>query len=83
MEKKPKVKVKVEKPSIETECFINDVCAQSNVSVYAMAKSIGMHPNQMYTYTSNKALPNLVTALIIASTLNTTVEKLWKVTINQ
>lgn len=84
MNKKPKAKLKLDpKVKVEAKCFINEVCDQNSISVYALSKSIGMHPNQMYTYTSDRALPNLITALTIAKTLNTSVDKLWTVTINK
>jgi DNA-binding XRE family transcriptional regulator len=71
------------KSVVRIVCKIDEVCQDNGISVYAMAKSMDMHPNQMYSYTSNRALPNLVTALLIAKTLNTSVENLWTMSVKK
>ena len=78
-----KQKPKVDRPKLNITCMVNDVCAAKGVSVYAVAKSIGMHPNQMYPYTSNRAFPNLETAFLISKALETPVDQLWLVDINK
>lgn len=65
------------------KCLIEKACEDMGISVYAMAKSINVHPNQMYAYSKNRALPNLNLAINIADALNTTVEKLWVVSNNK
>lgn len=78
-----KQKPKIDRPKLNITCTVNDFCAAKGVSVYAVAKSIGMHPNQMYPYTSNRALPNIETAFLISKALETPVDQLWIATINK
>ncbi len=83
MAERIKPKPEAKEIRVKTICNIKQICKEKELSIYALAGTMNMHPNQIYAYTSNKVLPNLITALLIAKTLNVSVDDLWTITIKK
>ena len=59
------------------ECRLAAACAEKGETVYSFGKRIGIHPNQLYSYSAG-TLPSMKVALYIAKELGVSVEDIWK-----
>lgn len=62
---------------LEVECRLAAVCAEHGTTVYSFGKRIGIHPNQLYSYSAG-TLPSMKVALYIAKELGVSVDDIWK-----
>lgn len=63
---------------LDISCSLAEVCSSRGATIYSFGKLVGIHPNQLYAYTSGRKMPSFKIALYIAQKLECPVEEIWK-----